>query len=144
MAIQITGAQVRGVLRFERDEKRLRPFFGGILTFAAVCVYASQASESQAPYAFAVAFLVLVATAPFGLHVLNPPRDLNLDDYRLTIGEQELRLEQIVEVSVRTEGAVHELLIRTQDEALQLPLATRSHSEEDVRWLVDAIEGRRG
>ncbi|TNE86019.1 MAG: hypothetical protein EP330_24095 [Deltaproteobacteria bacterium] len=142
LSIHVAGRRIRGVLRLERQEAKMRPFFFGLIAFAFVAAGSTMAPPDIAPYAFVLAFLVLVGTVPFGMAVLNPPQDLNLDDHLLQLGHAEIPLARIEKIELREDGRTRWLTIHADGEPHTWPLSATSHSLEDVQWLVHTIEAR--
>jgi hypothetical protein len=141
LQVHVTGPRVRAVLRPERDERKMRPFFFGLIGFALLAAFATRAPPEMAPFAYIGSFLLLIATAPFGVAVLNPPQDLDLDDRLLQLGNAEITLTQLKSIDIQGDGKVIWLTIQANEEHRWM-LSAAHHSVEDLEWLADVVRSR--
>lgn len=141
LQVHAAGRRLRAVLRKEREEREIRPFFIGLISFAIVAAFATRASPEVAPYAYILCFLILLFTVPFGVAVINPPLDVNLDDHLLQIGNEETTVKSVRDVTVRADGRIVWLAIEAE-QAFRWPLSAASHPVEDVEWLAEQIRLR--
>ncbi|MCO4745562.1 MAG: hypothetical protein KC912_12290 [Proteobacteria bacterium] len=144
LQIHENSGHLRGVLQFERNERKMQAFFGLVIAFGVASVVAMRASSDVAPYAFGLAFLLLCASLPLAFNVMNLPRAFDLDASLVVLGNDEILLSRITSIEVHEQPRRWMLTIRERSgDETSWPLAALYHSREDVEWLANAIRERR-